>query len=459
MRGETTRAALLRRARCRRAGIQSSLCTRGPARFIIAFLDRRRSGDIFISELPKSFRGYIVTASSMRLASTGLSVLLGYHLYTLTHDPFTLGWLGLIQALPAVGLMLFGGVVADRFSRQSVALVCRAIFAGLCLVLAGTTLLGDGAAEAGIYVVAFLGGITNAFAQPANQGLDSDELPDSGTVRAASVLSSAVQAAMLSGPVVASFLFDLAGAPATYAILAAGFAFSALQLVRAVPPRPPLYTPGDGMGIGAKIAEGLRFVFAEQLLLGPMALDLFAVFFGGAVALLPAFASDILHVGPVGFGFLRSAMAGGSLLAMLTTVRHPPREHAGLMLLCVVGGFGVAMIAFAFSTNFYLSFAALAVAGGCDGVSLVIRRIVARFAVPEALRGRISAVRMVFVNSSNELGDFESGMLAGALGIVPAVWIGGAIALGVVAFTAWRAPKLRRLDLVELEQQAATQAV
>jgi hypothetical protein len=389
----------------------------------------------------------------MRLGSSGLVVLLGYHLYELTHDPLSLGWLGLAQAAPAIGLMLFGGVVADRFARQRVALVGRAVFAALCLLLMLTTLLGGRSSAMGIYLVAFLVGCANAFAQPSNQGLDADELPECDAVRAASLLSSATWAAVLLGPLAASLLFDLIGPAMTYAALAAFFAVSALILHGYVPPRPPVHSDTAGEGIMVRITEGLRFVFADQLLFGSMALDLFAVFFGGATALLPVFATDILHVGPFWFGVLRSAMALGSFLAMMITVRHPPQARAGLVLHGVIGVFGVAMIVFALSQNFALSFLALTVAGACDGVSMIIRRVLLRFAVPGAIRGRVSAVRLVFISSSNELGDFESGMLAGWLGASPAVWIGGAITLGVVAFTAWRAPKLRRLNLIELERQ------
>ena len=383
-----------------------------------------------------------------------MTVLLGYHLYALTHDPLSLGWLGLVEAGPAISLVLFGGVVADRFSRQRVALVGRVVFMALCLMLAATSLVGGRSAVLGIYVVGFLIGCANAFITPANQGLEADELPDGDTMRGASLLSSLGQAAMLSGPVISSFLFDVGGASATYLCLAAMFGLSGLMLARFVVPRPPLgIRRGDS--ITARIGEGLRFAFSEQVLLGSMALDLFAVFFGGATALLPVFASDILHVGPTGFGILRSAMSVGSLLAMLIAVRHPPRARAGLVFHGVVAGFGVAIIIFALSHNFVISFLALMVAGMCDGTSVVIRRAILRLAAPGEMRGRIAAVRMVFINSSNELGDFESGMLAGAIGAVPAVWVGGVVTLAVVALTAWRAPKLRALNMADLEAREA----
>ncbi len=381
-------------------------------------------------------------------------MLLGYHLYELTHDPLSLGWLGLAQAVPAIGLVLFGGVVADRFSRQRVALVGRAIYAALCGLLALTSTIGGHSAVLGIYAVGFLIGCASAFITPANQGLETDELPDGNALRAASMLSSAGQACMLLGPVSASFLFGATGPGVTYLVLAIGFALSGIILARAVPPRPP-HGVERGQSVLARISEGLHYVLNDQILVGSMALDLFAVFFGGATALLPIFASDILHVGPTGFGLLRSAMAIGSLAAMLIAVRYPPKRYAGLVFHGVIAGFGIAIITFALSRNFALSFVALLLAGMCDGTSVVVRRAILRLAAPGAMRGRITAVRMVFISSSNELGDFESGMLAGAIGAVPAVWVGGVVTLAVVALTAWRAPKLRALDLSALEHSGA----
>ncbi len=413
-------------------------------------------GGCSIKPLPLSagFRAFIAASSLARFGTAGLSVLLGYHLYTLTHDPLSLGWLGLVQAVPAIGLVLFGGVVADKFSRHTITVAGRAIYAGLCLLLGLTAMAGGRSAIIGVYAVGFLVGCATAFITPASQGLETDELPEGNALRGASMLSSAAQAANLVGPVLASFLFGWTGPGATYLALALIFALSGVILWRSVEPRPP-HRALHSDGVMARIGEGLRFVLGDQILVGSMALDLFAVFFGGATALLPVFASDILHVGPTGFGLLRSAMAVGSLTAMLVAVRHPPRVHAGLVFHAVIAGFGVAIITFALSENFVLSFLALLVAGMCDGISVVVRRAILRLAAPGPMRGRIAAVRMVFINSSNELGDFESGMLAGAIGAVPAVWLGGVVTLAVVAITAWKAPKLRRMDLGALETEVA----
>ncbi len=375
-------------------------------------------------------------------------MLIGYHLYVLTHDPLSLGWLGLGQAIPAIGLVLFGGVVADRFNRRMLVLACWASEGVVCLLLAATAMLGTQQAIMMLYAAGFLTGCIGAVQSPATTGLESDLVPEAGAMRSLSVLASATQATGLVGPVLASILFDLITPEGAYGVLAVVLVLACL-LLRLVPtpPQPRLASHGDG--VMANVREGLSFAFNDQVLLGSMALDLFAVFFGGATALLPAYASDVLGIGATGFGILRAAMPVGSLLAMLAAVRRPPNRFAGLTMHAAVAGFGIAIITFALSRNFVLSFVALALAGACDGMSVVIRRAVLRLGTPGPMRGRIAAVRMVFVNSSNQLGDFESGMLAAAIGIVPAVWVGGVITLAVVAITAWRAPKLLRLNLSE----------
>jgi MFS family permease len=211
--------------------------------------------------------------------------------------------------------------------------------------------------------------------------------------------------------------------------------------------RKPMPEPEKGESVLTSLAGGVRYVLGNQVLLGSMALDLFAVFFGGAIAMLPVFASDILHVGPAGLGLLRTAPSVGALLAMLISARVPPTRHAGPILLVCVAIFGVSMVVFGLSTGFVLSLAALFVAGLADGVSVVIRIVIVRVESPEALRGRIAAVNHVFIGASNELGAFESGVAATLLGVVPSVVVGGLLTLGIVAGVALAAPQLRRLDL------------
>jgi MFS family permease len=382
-------------------------------------------------------------------------VLLGYHLYQLTNDPLALGWLGLAQAIPAITMVLYGGVIADRHSRHTLVLLGRSAYAAVAVLLALGTMLSGSAMISIIYGAGFMLGCAAAFTSPAIAGLEGEIVPADGAIRAVSIMGSASQAAGLAGPVLGSLLFDFAGPGLFYTGVAILFALST-TIIAWVVPKQSAAPRSHGDGALTRIAEGIRYVVSDQILIGSMALDLFAVFFGGATALLPVFATDILHVGPTGFGLLRAAVSVGSLAAMLIAVRHAPRARAGLALHISIAGFGVSIILFALSRNFLLSLAALMMVGACDGVSMVIRQSILRLVAPGPMRGRISAVRSVFINSSNELGDFESGMLAHAVGAVAAVWLGGIVTLVVVGITAITAPRLRKLDLGALERSQAT---
>jgi MFS family permease len=402
------------------------------------------------------FAPYLLAAALMRFSQSALLVLLGYHLYQLTHDPLTLGWLGLAQAGPAILLVLYGGHVADRHSRWVLTVAMRSLYAGLTVVLALAAFRLGEALVPVIYATAFAVGSCGAFSGPAIAGLEAEIITRQHAMRAVSILGATTQMAALSGPVLGSLIFEISGPAITYALIGGAFALSTVAIALFVPNTPPApCSAGDGAI--ARIAEGIRAVRADQLLIGSMALDLFAVFFGGAAAMLPIFATDILHVGATGFGVMRAAISVGGFLAMVVAVRHPPRERAGLALLLAVGGFGVTVIVFAFSRSYMLSVAALVLMGASDGVSMVVRQGIMRLAVPGPLRGRISAVRSVFLSSANELGDFESGVLASFAGAVPAVWIGGVITLAVVAATTVLAPKLRDLDIAALEREGSDQ--
>jgi MFS family permease len=392
-----------------------------------------------------SFRAFLAASLLARLAESALAVLLGITVYQTTHTVLALGWLGLAEAAPMIGLVLIGGHVADRCNRRFVTVLARTGLGALAFGV-GVVAWRDGGVAA-IYTIAFAIGCVRAFEDPATAGLEAQVVPIAHAVRAASVLGSLGRAASLGGPVAGGLLYDLAGPAATYATLGGMLALSALVLRLGIPARAPAAPAGPRPRIAANIVEGLRYVFSNQIIVGSMALDLFAVFFGGVTGLLPVFATDILGVGPAGVGLLRAAASAGALAAMVIATRHPPRARAGLMLHAAIAGFGVSIIVFGLSTTFWLSMAALFAAGACDGISMVVRHAVIRVVAPDAMRGRISAVRSVFVNSSNELGDFESGIAASLVGAAAAVWLGGIATLLVVAVTAWCAPALRRLDL------------
>jgi MFS family permease len=404
-----------------------------------------------ILELLKNieFRSYLVANVMFRLCASGLTVLLGFQVYDLTRSPFSLGLLGLIEALPGVTLVLYGGDFADRHSRYRTVVITTALLAVLAAVLAFISKQSSLSVVTVIYVVAFVSASIRAFQSPAATGLEAQVLPQHQVLHGVPMIASSGRVAEVAGPVLAAFAWAMLGATPTYEAIAVLFLLSCLCIAFGVSNRPAL-PAGISTATWRRIAEGVRYVFGSQLLLGSMALDLFAVFFAGANALLPIFAVDILHVGPQGFGVLRSASAAGALVAALAATRLLPVRHAGIALHAIIAAFGLCIITFGLSHNFALSLAALFCAGLCDGTSMVIRHAILRLASPEALRGRIAAVKSVFTGSSNELGTFQSGMTASLLGAGPTLCLGGTITLGVVALVAWRARALRELNLETL---------
>ena len=382
------------------------------------------------------------------LAVSALVTVVAFQTYQITRDPLSLGWLGLVEAIPALSLVLFGGHVADRRDRRSIILltstgltVCTVAFA----VLAAADLLGLGL----ILVLIFLTGVASGFERPALVAFEAQIIPRDQAARGVSLSSSFSLVGSILGPAIGGIsvaVFDLA---ATYAAIAVLLAISTgcLFLI----PRKPMPDPVEGEPFLQGLLVGIRYVAKSPPLLGSMALDLFAVFFGGAIALLPVFASDVLHVGAAGLGLLRTAPSLGALLVMIAATRWPPSRYAGRTFLICVAGFGVSMVVFGLSTSFWLSMAALFMSGVTDGISMVIRSTILRVLSPEAIRGRVAAVNWVFIGTSNELGAFESGVAARLLGTVTAVVAGGVFTLGVVALIAVLVPGLRKLDLDRAE--------
>jgi MFS family permease len=378
------------------------------------------------------------------MGMSAIATVVAFQTYQVTGEPLALGLLGLVEAIPALTLMLLGGHVADRRDRRSVILVTGSLLALGALALALMS-LDDGIGLLGILAVVFLIGVAAGFERPALVAFETQVIPVEYATQGASLSGSAWTAAAIIGPAVGGLAIAFIGIPATYLALAVLLAISVLLVTRIE--RKPMPEPEEDEGVVASLSGGVRYVAGHQVLLSSMALDLFAVFFGGAIALLPVFAADILHVGPFGLGLLRTAPSAGALLAMLVATRFPPKRHAGRILLISVGLFGVSMVVFGLSTNFMLSLVALFAAGLVDGVSMVIRLVILRVESPEALRGRIASVNHVFIGASNELGAFESGVAATLLGVVPSVVAGGVVTLGVVVAVAVFAPALRRLDL------------
>ena len=392
------------------------------------------------------FRRFLVSSAGIFMATQIQTTVMGYQVYRITQDPFSLGLIGLSEAVPFLGLTLIGGHVADRVDRRRVSLAATAVLlAGAALLLALN--LPEGLAIAWpFYAVQAQAGVGRAFFRPASQALGTDLVPREAYANAAAWRSSILHMAMVAGPALGGVLFGLGGAPVAYGAEALLMGVSVWSLFRVARRPRPAAPPGDGLM--RSLGEGVRFVFGHRLILGALSLDLFAVLFGGAVALLPVFATDILGVGPHGYGLLRAAPAMGSVLMGLFLAHHPPQRHAGRVLLLCVAGFGLCWIAFALSTRFVLSLFLLAASGMLDNVSMVLRSTLIQTRTPPGMMGRVQAVNGLFIGSSNEVGAFESGLAARLLGVVPSVVFGGLVTLGVVGTTAWRVPELRRLKRI-----------
>ncbi len=394
----------------------------------------------------RDIRLFIGSVSFFTLGSRALAVVIGFQIYQLTHSVFALGLLGLVEAIPAISLVLLGGYVADHHNRRRILLYTRAASCLCAITLCLLSLNHQATSVLGLYAVIFLAGVARGFADPANTAFEAQVVPRNLTINAASWISGSWISCSVIGPAVIGFIFDAWGAAGSYLTITGFFILSWLSTLFIGPKPQPM--PQQKEPFFKSIAIGWNFVFGNQALWGAMVLDLFAVLFGGAIALLPAFANDILHVGAKGLGLLNASTSLGALVVMLASTHYAPRliAQAGRNLLFSVLGFGISIFIFAFSTNFWLSMAMLFLSGMFDGVSMVIRRSMVRLLSPDHMRGRISAVSWIFICSSNELGAFESGMLAAWIGLVPCVAVGGIITIVIVALTALRAPQLRRLS-------------
>jgi MFS family permease len=391
-------------------------------------------------KLPE-IRALLFAVASSVLASSALGAVIGYQVYQLAKDPLALGLLGLIEAIPALGLALIGGFVADRLERRGIVLVTTLV---MVLASLGFALLANSSLWS-MYAIVFVIGVARGFSSPALGALEAQVVPQHLTVVASSWLSASWIGCGIAGPALGGFAFDAFGSSNTFFIIAGLYSIAVCGvLLIAKKPKP---IPPEGERMLESIALGVRFVAKNQILLGSMALDLFAVLFGGAIALLPIFANEILKVGASGFGFLVAAPSVGAFSMMLFAAHYPPNKNAGRNLMLSVAGFGCTMIVFALSKTFYLTLFALMLSGVFDGYSMVIRKSIVRLESPEHMRGRIASVSSIFIGASNELGALESGVAAKLLGTSRSVWIGGLVTLLVVAATAFYAPKLRDLQL------------
>lgn len=396
----------------------------------------------------RDFRLFILSRLFITLALMIQAVVVGWQVYEITKDPLSLGLIGLAEALPAIGVSLYAGHLADIVERKKIILICviTLVFCSSALLFftldLGKFILVNGATP--IYAVIFISGIARGFLSPANFSFMPQLINRELYQNAITWNSTIWEGAAVGGPMIGGLIYGFFGISAAYCADVT-LTFAALLCYFLIPNR-PLPPVSEEQGIWEKIKAGLNFVFKNQIILGAITLDLFAVLFGGAVALLPIFADQILHVGAVGLGFLRSAPSIGAVLMAVYMTHHPIKKNMGKILLWCVAGFGFCMIGFGLSTSFWLSMALLILSGVFDCVSVIARGTMIHTLTPENMKGRVSAVNSIFVGSSNEIGAFESGVAAKLLGTVRSVVFGGIMTLAVVSVTAWKAVKLRRLS-------------
>ena len=391
----------------------------------------------------RDFSFFISSRFLSTVAMQVQSVAIGWQIYDIERTPLSLGLVGLCEFVPMFLLTLPAGEIADRFDQRRVLALAQALL-GICsaLFLLFSLLYPRDALP--FYGVLVLFGAARGFSGPSGQSLLAFLVPPERLAKSIALSSSAFTVAVIAGPALGGFLYAF-GPVATYSISFLGFMASA-ALTTTFGGRRFDRSSVAGVSRLERVIEGIRFVRDRPIVLGAISLDLFAVLLGGAVALLPIFARDILHVGPTGLGLLRSAPAVGAALTAFTLSRYPITRNSGARMFAAVAIFGLATIVFGLSHSFYLSLAALFVTGASDMVSVNVRQSLINFATPDPMRGRVGAVSMLFIGASNELGEFESGITASWFGTVPAVILGGLGTLGVVAVWMWLFPPLRTVD-------------
>lgn len=398
----------------------------------------------------RDFRTFISARFCVTLAIQIQAVVVGWQVYEITKDPLSLGLIGLAEALPSIVVSLYAGHLADVVQRKKIIITTLAtlLLCSIALLLftldIGAFIIQRGVVP--IYGVIFISGIARGFITPALFAFMPQLVPRELFQNAVTWNSTLWEMASIGGPPIGGLVYGFFGITAAYTVDASLMLLGVcLALMVSNQPVPP---GTDEQSIFEKIKTGLQFVFKTRIILSAISLDLFAVLFGGAVALLPIFADKILHVGEIGLGFLRSAPGVGAFLMALFLTYNPIKKNMGKILLFSVAGFGVCMILFALSVNFWISIAVLAISGCFDCVSVIVRGTLLQTLTPENMKGRVSAVNNIFIGSSNEIGAFESGTVARLMGVVPSVIFGGCMTILVVIVTAFKAPPLRKLENV-----------
>ncbi|MCL4481896.1 MAG: MFS transporter [Bacteroidetes bacterium] len=399
----------------------------------------------------RNFRLFLMFRFFMTSATLMQSVVVGWLLYNITKDVLSLGMIGLTEVIPQVSIALFAGHFVDIWDRKKI------IFYTTFLLLFGSIILLVYSLPAydfhrmfgvvPIFVTIFLTGLTRGILMPANTALLGQLVPRKLLTGAATWNSTVWQVGAVTGPAIGGLVYGFFGVIPALSLVLFFYLLCTVLLLFIKSPGKIVVLPGSTEGIFARMREGIHYVFKNQILLGAFTLDMFAVLFGGAVAMLPVFASDVLKVGPEGLGILRACPAIGAIMMSVVLTFYPPVKRSGRLLLFSIVGFGLSMIVFALSKNFYLSAFVLFLSGVFDDVSVVIRASILQLFTSDEMKGRVAAVNSIFIGSSNELGAFESGVTARLMGLIPSVVFGGVMTLLVVTFAAVKSPTLRKLNL------------
>ena len=396
------------------------------------------------------FRLYIIMRFFFIMALRMTATVVGWKIYILTRNPLALGLIGLSEVIPAVSLALYAGHVIDKNDKRKMLLKSISFYLVCIIALLVIHLditeqrTGKKIVELSIYLVIFCTGIIRAFSGPTTNALIAQLVPKKILPNAVTWSSGTWLIASVIGHATAGFLIAHAGYTITFSVIII-YIIVAIVCVALIGPK-PIVNLNREQRIWESMKEGLRHVFKTKELLGALSLDLFAVLFGGAVALIPVFAADILKVGAEGFGWLNAAADMGAITSIALLTFFPLQRNQGKILLYAVAGFGICIILFGLSKFFWLSFTALMISGILDGISVVVRSTILQLKTPDSMRGRVSSVNSMFINSSNELGQFESGLAAKLVGVIPAVVLGGSMTLLVVVVTWLKAPSLRKLE-------------
>ena len=409
--------------------------------------------DSFAALRYKDFRSYLGMRFFFTFAYQMQAVVIGFYIYQLTKSVFALGMVGLCEAIPAIGIALYGGYIADKSEKRKMLLTISALvfFASMVMFLvtmkSAAPHIHKGWIVPIIYFMIFLNGLARAFYGPATFTIYAHSIPKELYPNGSTWSSSSWQIASILGPAAGGLIYGFYGITAAFSVIV-GFLLFSIVLIYLLRRYPPVFVPKENMW--KSLSEGISFVFKNKMMIGAMSLDLFSVFFGGAVALLPVFANEILKVGAQGLGIMRAMSSLGAVLTMLAMARFSPMGKPWRNLLIAVTGFGCSIICFALSRNFYLSLIFLFTEGAFDSISVIIRGTLVQLLTPDHMRGRVSAVNSMFIGSSNEIGAFESGTAAKLLGTVPSVIFGGSMTMLIVGITYLKTKKLIPLTLHQI---------